>query len=133
MRFILRRLGFYVIAAWASLTLNFFLPRLMPGDPATRLFARMGDQLRPEQLEALKKVYGLTDEPLLQQYFTYFSHVVRGDLGLSFSSFPTPVAEVIGTGLFWTLLLGSVSLLISFILGNVLGIFGAWRRGGKID
>src|SRR4051794_7807112 len=98
MRYILRRLGFYLIAAWASLTLNFLLPRLSPGDPATRLLGRIANTLRPEEIDALRKVYGLTDEPLWQQYITYLTHALRGDLGISFSSFPTPVTQVIGTG-----------------------------------
>ena len=66
MSFILRRIGFYLIAAWASLTLNFFLPRLMPGDPATAIFARSQGRLEPEAIEAMKKAYGLSDDPLLE-------------------------------------------------------------------
>ena len=49
MHYILRRIGFYLIAAWASITLNFFLPRLMPGDPATVLFARFQGRMRPKK------------------------------------------------------------------------------------
>lgn len=133
MRYILRRLGFYIVAAWASLTLNFFLPRLMPGDPASLLFARISGRLRPEQIEALKKVYGLTNAPLLQQYGTYLSHALHGDLGVSILAFPTPVTTVIGTALLWTILLGAVALILSFALGNLLGIVAAWRRGGWAD
>ena len=69
--FILRRLGFYAIAAWASLTLNFFLPRLMPGDPASVIFARAQGRMQPETIEAMKKAYGLSDDPLPHQYFNY--------------------------------------------------------------
>jgi peptide/nickel transport system permease protein len=65
MRFLLRRLGFYAIAAWASLTLNFFLPRAMPGDPASTIFARFQGRMRPEDLEAMKKAYGFSDAPLI--------------------------------------------------------------------
>ena len=54
MRFILRRLGFYIMAAWASLTINFFLPRLIPGDPASTIFASSRGQLRPEQLDQMR-------------------------------------------------------------------------------
>ena len=52
MRFLVRRIGFYLVAAWASLTLNFFLPRMMPGDPASAIFARFQGRLQPEQLNA---------------------------------------------------------------------------------
>lgn len=133
MRFILRRLGFYLLAAWASLTINFFLPRLIPGDPASTIFAGARGQLRPEQLAQLRAALGLSDAPLIQQYFTYLSHVLRGDFGISFSAFPAPVTSVISTGLAWTLLLGGTSLIISFALGNLIGIIGSWRRGGLVD
>ncbi len=133
MSFILRRLGFYAIAAWASITLNFFLPRLMPGDPATAIFARAQGRMEPAAIEAMKKAYGLSDDPLPVQYWSYIRAIFRGDLGTSFSSFPASVTEVIGTGLAWTLLLGLTSVIIAFTLGCLLGILGAWRRGGMLD
>jgi peptide/nickel transport system permease protein len=133
MRFILRRLGFYLLAAWASLTINFFLPRLIPGDPASAIFAGARGQLRPEQLEQIRAAFGLSNEPLINQYFTYLTHLARGDFGISFSAFPAPVTQVIGNAFIWTLLLGGAALIISFVLGNLLGIFGSWRRGGLID
>jgi len=133
MRFILRRLGFYAIAAWASLTLNFFLPHAMPGDPASAVFARFQGRMRPEELQALREAYGFSNAPLPQQYLTYLEHVLRGDFGISYSAFPSPVATVIATGLIWTVLLGGVALVLSFCLGNVLGVISAWRRGGVMD
>ena len=75
MRFLLRRLGFYLLAAWAALTLNFLLPRLMPGDPAIALFARFRGRLGPEAMQALRETFGLTDAPLWSQYLTYLGHV----------------------------------------------------------
>ena len=133
MRYILRRLGFYAVAAWASITLNFFLPRLMPGDPASAIFARFQGQMTPEALDALRKAFGLTDEPLIKQYFTYLSHALRGDFGISIAYFPAPVTSVIATGLMWTLLLAGVATIISFGLGSLLGVSAAWRRGGWLD
>src|ERR1044071_4903015 len=81
MRFILRRLGFYAVAAWASLTINFFLPRLIPGDPASTIVAGSRGQMRPEQIEQLRAALGISDAPILQQYFVYLGHVLRGDFG----------------------------------------------------
>jgi len=133
MQFVLRRLGFYTIAAWVSLTLNFFLPRAMPGDPASTMFARFQGRMRPEELERLKEAYGFVDGPLFGQYVTYLTHALRGDFGLSISAFPAKVTTVIGTGLIWTLVLGGTALIASFLLGNLLGIIGAWRRGGVVD
>lgn len=133
MSFLARRFGFYLLAAWASLTLNFFLPRLMPGDPASAMFARFRGQARPEQIEAMRKAFGLSDAPLLMQYWTYITHALRGDFGLSISSFPTPVIEVIGASLQWTLLLGLTSTILGFVIGSLLGVLGAWRRGSLVD
>jgi peptide/nickel transport system permease protein len=133
MRYILRRLGFYLVAGWVALTLNFFLPRLMPGDPATALFARFAGKLAPEAISALRETFGLTDAPLLQQYFTYLAHVFRGDLGISVAYFPSPVSQVIGNGLFWTIFLAGTAVAVSFVLGTLLGIASAWWRHGWID
>ncbi len=133
MRYIGRRLAFYVVAFWASLTLNFILPRLMPGDPGTAMFARMQGQIDPSQLESMRKAYGLSDDPLPVQYWNYITSVLHGDLGTSISSFPSPVTDVIRISFFWTILLGLVALIISFALGSLLGIIGAWRRNGFVD
>jgi peptide/nickel transport system permease protein len=129
----LRRLGFYLVSAWASITLNFAIPRLMPGDPTAALIARFKGQMSPEALRALRHAFGLVPGSTLTQYFTYLAHVMRGDLGLSIAYFPAPVTEVIGTGLGWSLGLGGVALVISFTLGTLLGVVAAWRRGGRLD
>jgi len=131
--YLARRIGFYFVAAWASLTLNFFLPRLMRGDPESVIFARMQGQMDPSSIQAMKKAYGLSDDPLPIQYWNYLSATFRGDLGTSITSFPAPVTEVIGNGLVWTMILGGVALILSFVLGSLLGIFGAWKRGGMLD
>jgi peptide/nickel transport system permease protein len=133
LRYLARRLGFYLLAAWVALTLNFFLPRLMPGDPATALFARFRGRLGPEALDALRETFGLTDAPLWSQYLTYLTHVFRGDLGISVAYFPSAVSEVIGTGLFWTIFLAGTAVVISFTIGTALGIAAAWWRRGWID
>jgi len=132
-RYLLQRLGFYLLAAWAALTLNFFLPRLMPGDPATALFARFRGRLAPEAMDALRETFGLTDAPLWQQYLTYLSHVLRGDLGVSVAYFPAQVSKVIATGLVWTVFLAGTAVVISFAIGTLLGIASAWRRRGWLD
>ncbi len=133
MRYLLRRLGFYLIAAWVSLTLNFFIPRLAPGDPASALQARFQGRLDPSALGALRVAFGLTDDPLHVQYVTYLKNLARGDLGISIVHFPAPVSEVIGSGLLWTLFLAGLSVVIAFGLGTLLGIVTAWRRGGWLD
>ncbi len=133
MSFVLRRLGFYALAAWVSITLNFFLPRLMPGDPGDAVMARLQGRVQPETIEAMRKAYGLSDDPLWQQYFDYLGNLLQGNLGIAISAFPTPVIDVIRTSFFWTLLLGLTATIIAFLLGNILGIVGAWKRGGLVD
>lgn len=133
MGYILRRLGFYLAAFWVSITLNFMLPRLMPGDPVTRMVARLQGAIRPDQIDALRQSFGLDDAPLWEQYFRYLGQILSGDFGFSISRFPTPVTEVIATQIGWTLLLGLTSLLIAVVIGNLLGILAAWRRGGALD
>lgn len=133
MRYALRRLGFYVLAAWVAVTLNFFLPRLMPGDPATALFARFQGKLEPEAIDALRDAMGLADVSIFEQYATYMGSLFSGDLGISVAYFPAPVSEVIAGGLVWTVVLAGSSVIIAFLLGTMLGIFAAWNRGGRLD
>ena len=119
--YLLRRLGFYFVAAWAALTLNFFIPRLMPGDPAAIIFARFRGKLKPEAMNALRETFGLTDEPLLGQYWSYLKSILQGDLGISIAYFPEPVTSIISSAFFWTIFLAGFSLIISFSLGTLLG------------
>jgi peptide/nickel transport system permease protein len=133
MKYVLRRLGFYLIAAWASLTLAFLLPRLMPGDPVKAMMARSRGNLSADAETALREAFGVTDAPLLVQYWDYLGHVFTGDLGVSVTYFPSSVTTVIGAGMVWTLFLAGVAMVISFSLGTLLGIVTAWRRGGKLD
>ena len=132
-RYLLNRLGFYLIAAWAAITLNFFIPRMMPGDPASIMFANFRGRLKPEALEALKQTFGITDAPIFSQYLDYITHLFKGDLGVSIAYFPQSVSSVILTGLAWTLFLVGISLIISFAIGTIIGIYIAWNRDEKLD
>lgn len=133
MGFALRRLGFYLLAAFASLTLNFMIPRLMPGDPASAMFARFQGQMQPEAMAALRASFGLDAGSTPEQYLAYLKHVFTGDLGRSIAHYPTPVTEVIGTGLAWTVVLTGVAAVLSFCIGTALGTVAAWRRNGWLD
>lgn len=133
MKYVLRRLGFYLLAAWASITLAFFIPRLMPGDPTATMFARFKGKLKPEALDELEAAFGFTDDSLVEQYFTYLGHVLTGDLGVSIKYYPATVGSVIGNALIWTLVLAGVAVVISFTVGSLLGVLAAWNRGGRLD
>lgn len=133
MKYLLRQIGLYVAALWASLTLNFLLPRLMPGDPVTSLFARMRGRLNPSEIEAIRAAYGFSNRPFIEQYFQYLGHMLQGDFGLSISAYPVKVTSVISTAFMWTILLGIVTLFLGFLIGTILGVIVAWRRGGILD
>ncbi|NLS09756.1 ABC transporter permease [Nesterenkonia sp. MY13] len=133
MKFLLRKVMLYVFIAWAALTLNFLIPRLMPGDPLVLLMERTEGRLDPGALEAMAEAYGLTDAPLVVQYWDYLSSLVQGDLGLSIGYYPVPVADIVAGAMPWTIGLVGVTTIISFLLGTGLGVILAWRRGKRSD
>ena len=133
MAFLLRRLVFYLAAFIAAATINFFLPRLMPGDPIQIMFAGAGSNLSMENLNALKLTFGFIDAPMGQQYLAYLQSVFTGDLGRSIKYFPLPVTELLARALVWTMGLVGSATIVSFILGTLLGVMAAWRRGTRFD
>ncbi len=133
MRHLLRRISFYLVALWASVTLNFIIPRLAPGNPAEAIMARFQGKLNPAATQALLLQFGVTKDPLWVQYFQYLNNLFHGNFGLSVTYFPTPVSEVLANELPWTLTLFGCSVLISFVLGTLIGAFVAWKRGSFAD
>ena len=133
MRQLVRHILLYLAALWAAITLNFFIPRLAPGDPAQIVLARFQGRITPTTLHALELQFGISHAPLWQQYLQYLNQLLHGDLGISFTYFPTPVTTVLAQEIPWTLTLVGLSLLISFVLGSLLGIVLAWRRGSWLD
>src|SRR6266480_974071 len=133
MRHLLRRIGFYLVALWASATLNFLIPHLSPGNPAQALMGRMRGKLSPQAQHALEISLGVNHDPLWSQYVQYINNLLHGNLGTSITYLPTPVAVVIGQDLPWTLVLVGVALVLSFIIGTVLGIIVVWWRGSFTD
>lgn len=133
MRHLLRRISFYLVALWASVTINFIIPRLAPGDPAGALMARFQGRMSPQAITALQLQFGISHDPLWIQYFQYLSNLLHGDLGTSFTYIPTPVSTVLAQEVPWTLALIGMSVIISFVLGSLIGVLIAWRRGSFLD
>ncbi|OEO32711.1 peptide ABC transporter permease [Devosia insulae DS-56] len=133
MAFLLRRVVFYLAAFIAAATINFFLPRLMPGDPIQKMFAGAGSDLSLENLNALKLTFGFIDAPIGEQYLAYLKSVFTGDLGRSVRFFPLPVTELLGRALIWTVGLVGTATIIGFTIGTLLGVMAAWRRGTRFD
>lgn len=129
MRYFLERLGFFALSLWAAVTINFILPRLMPGNPAVLMIGRFKGQISPRAIHALELQFGVTHLPLWQQYLGYLNNLVHGQLGLSLTYYPVPVSKIIAESLPWTLGLVGVSTVISVIIGVLLGIYTAWHRG----
>ena len=136
MRHVIRRVLFYVCAVWVAITLDFFIPRLAPGDPVAALVGKMSTKgyVTPQMQQTLSAMFGLnTHDPLWLQYLKYLNNLLHGNLGNSIQYFPTPVAKIIGQDIGWSIMLGGVSVLISFALGCLIGIIVAWKRGSLFD
>src|SRR5205085_4898557 len=136
MRHVIRRMLFYIFAVWVAITLDFFIPRLAPGDPVAALVGKMSTRgyVTPEMQQSLSALFGLnTQDPLWLQYFKYLGSLLHGNLGNSIQYFPTPVSQIIGQDLGWSIMLGGVAVVISFTLGCLLGIISAWKRGTILD
>jgi peptide/nickel transport system permease protein len=134
MRYLLRRAGFFLLTLWAAVTLNFFLPRMMPGNPAIAMMGKFRGRLTGQALQNLETIFGVnTHESLLVQYWHYLGDMATGNFGTSLFFFPSPVGQVVRSAIPWTLGLFGVVTILAFILGTGVGIVGAWRRGGVID
>jgi peptide/nickel transport system permease protein len=131
---ILRKLAFYAVTAIAAVTIDFFIPRAMPGNPVGAALAQMQGNFTPATIRSLELAYGLNShQGLFSQYLTFWTHLLHGNLGISTSSYPATVTSVISGALPWTLGLVGVATLISFFLGTLLGVLVAWRRGTWLD
>jgi len=136
MRWFLRRLCFYALALWVAVTLNFLLPRLMPGSPIGGLLQRLTPsqlQGNPNIIKTYEEMLGGGHQSLGSAYISYLHNVSRFNFGISTSNYPTPVSEVIGRTLPYSIFLVGVAFLISFVLGITIGMVAAWRRGGLVD
>ena len=136
MRWFARRLVFYVFAIWVALTINFLLPRLMPGSPLGGLL----QHLTPSQLSAnpgivqtYQALLGGGNHSIWADYVTYLGRIAHFDFGISTSNYPTPVSEVVGRTLPYSMFLVGVAFLLAFVLGTGVGMLAAWRRGGVAD
>ena len=124
--YILPRLLQWVIVIFVGVTVTFIIPRLAPSDPVQRkydqivAFQTMDPQAARSLCESLTELYGLEGN-MFDQYIGYWGRLIRGDLGPSFTAFPTPVIDLIWSGLPWTLGLLLVAIIISWFLGLFLG------------
>ncbi|MBO1514130.1 ABC transporter permease [Metabacillus bambusae] len=130
--YILKRIGFALITFYVAITVNFLLPRLMGGDPADTLASEMALG-SPEVAEALRKQFGLESSSLFYQYKQYLIQLFQGNMGISYVNFPAPVTEVMINALPWTLGTVLIATILSYGIGWIIGIKGAWKSGSFFD
>ena len=130
MRFIVRRMGLFLLTLWAALTINFVIPRLMPGDAALAMWSHIHNA-NAEQLRALEAMFGTANQNPVLAYFQYLGNCLTLNFGVTTDQ--VPVMTKIMQGLPWTIGLVGVSTVIAFALGTLLGMYGAWRRGSWAD
>ena len=121
----------YAIVFMIAVTLNFFLPRMMPGNPLVLLAGVDVGLMTPEERAQIKAEAGL-DQPLWKQYLNYWVDLLHGDFGFSYKQ-KMPITTMIAQRLPWTLLITGTSLVISAVIGIVLGAISAWNRAKPID
>src|SRR5215207_808381 len=134
--YIARRFAVFFLTIWISATLIWLIPRLAPGDPIAAMVARMTAQAgyvenSDKIIEGWRERFGLND-PLPVQYVRYLGNIIHLDFGYSLAYFPTPVSQIIGQGLPWTLGLLLIAVTITFFLGNFLGALMAWRNTPRL-
>jgi peptide/nickel transport system permease protein len=133
--YLLRRLGFFLLTLWAALTLNFFIPRFMPGSPLQALRDRTHNKLSPAALEQMLTSYGFKpNENVVVQYVDYLKNMVTGQWGISIgATLGEPVTRIVRQALPWTLGLVGVTTVLAFLLGSLIGVVAGWRRGSRLD
>jgi len=127
--YLVRKVLQLLLTLLAVVTFNFLLFRVLPGDPI-QLYARSG-HLTPEAIAQLRQVFGL-DKPVWQQYFIYLNDLIHGNLGFSFT-YRQPVAGIVAQRLVNTLVLVGAATIFVVLIGVVLGVVSASRRGSKVD
>jgi peptide/nickel transport system permease protein len=126
----LRRLAGALGSLLFMLVVNFFLFRVLPGDPARTL--GRGRFTTEEQLAAFNETYGL-DQPLPQQFLTFMKNTFTGELGISVRYPGTPVSELLLDRVWPTILVVGTSTILAAVIGIWIGVRAAWNRGGTFD
>ena len=131
LRYLARRIAYMVVTIFIALTLNFLLPRLIPGNIAlTILFDKYGSHLKPQDLKLIESQLDLHGS-LLQQYQIYLVQVAHLNFGYSFYNYPEPVSSIIAQSLPWTIFLLGSATVISVLIGVFYGSYIGWKSGTR--
>jgi peptide/nickel transport system permease protein len=133
MPFIVRRLVFYLVTAWVAVTINFFIPRLVPGNAVQSIMSKFPN-LQPSAYRAIEAMLGVGNAGSIgHQYWAYLVDLSHLNLGTSSSEYPAQVSTLLGEALPWTIILVGSATVIAFGVGTALGIVAGWRHGGGLD
>lgn len=133
-KYFLNKLVWLLVTAVFAFILNFILPRLMPGDPVAAIVARLAQGM--SNSTGMKEVYEQyatqfgTNKPMIQQFFLYVGNMLQGNFGTSFSQFPRPVSDILGSAIWWTVCLQFPAIIVGWIIGNLLGALAAYVKKG---
>jgi len=132
-RIIVRRLSLYALTAWVAITVNFLLPRLMPGNPVQTMIGKLTGQVTAAEMNAIRLSFGLGfKQGLVGQYFTYLTQLFHGNFGVSIT-LGAPVGAILRESVPWTVGLIGVSTIVSFAVGTFAGALLGWTRGSRLD
>ncbi|MGA9351762.1 MAG: ABC transporter permease [Anaerolineae bacterium] len=133
-KYFLNKLLWFSITLVCAFVLNFFLPRLMPGDPVAAIVSRLAQGMsNATGVQAIYQQYVTlfgTNRPMLEQFFLYVKNVLHGDFGFSFSQYPRTVASVLKSSIWWTIGLQFPAIIVGWLIGNTLGALAAYLKGG---
>ena len=133
MPFIVRRLVFYLVAAFVAITANFFIPRAIPGNAVLDILSKFPN-LQPSAYKSLEALLGVGHPgSLWSQYGNYLDDVFHFNFGPDVVEYPAKVSTLLGETIPWTLTLIGTATVIAFVLGTGLGILAGWRHGGWLD
>ena len=133
-RYFLNKALWFVVTLVCAFILNFFLPRLMPGDPVAAIVARMAQGMSDATgaqaiYQQYTELFG-TNKPMFEQFFIYIKNVAQGDFGFSFSQYPRLVSDILRNAIWWTVCLQFPAIIVGWLIGNTLGALAAYRKKG---
>ena len=133
-KYFVNKLVWLVVTFIFAFFLNFFLPRLMPGDPVAAIASRMAQGMT--NTSGMQQIYQQyteqfgTNKPILDQFIVYLGNIAHGNLGVSFSQYPRQVSDIIGSAIWWTLALQFPAIIVGWFIGNILGALAAYLKKG---
>jgi peptide/nickel transport system permease protein len=136
MKYVVRKTLLFLLTLWSAITVNFILPRLMPGSPVDAALAKLAQSGQPitnAQRHAVEIQLGVPNESMPLQYVHYLENLVHLRFGNSYSFPNQSVAKTIEGALPWTLFLVGITTIVAFVVGTLLGVYAGWRRGQKTD